>query len=85
MKVKQIIKIAEWENGRGYNWEIRGKKEILEVTEEEIRQEQIDWSWWEIGKEQTDKDIQITVIWCDPDDEEIRYNVWTTWESDLRE
>lgn len=82
IKVREIIKVAEWEKGSGWNYHTTINDEIKEIDEEEIAKP-ASWDWYKVKEEQEiyeKLDWQITIEYLDPE-------TWstlkkeTTWES----
>ena len=47
MKVREVIKIKEWVDGSGYNYEEIYSDKLVDVDVEEEVQENFSWDWWE--------------------------------------
>ena len=47
MKVREVIKIKEWVDGSGYNYEETYSDKLVDVAAEEDVQGDFGWDWWE--------------------------------------
>lgn len=47
MEVREVIKIKEWVDGSGYNYEEIYSDKLVDVAAEEGVQGDFGWDWWE--------------------------------------
>lgn len=90
MKVREYITTSGWVDGSGESYSTVFDTNIINVIDEDIKAETIDWSWWDTSDEIPDgEDIHIIVQWFPADTEDIDnaepLAKWDKWVTELQE
>lgn len=79
MKVREVIKIKEWVDGSGYNYEEIYSDKLVDVDVEEEVQENFSWDWWEKDSSvRGNEDLRIIVEYYRVSDDTMiaRFEAW---------
>lgn len=90
MKVLEIITIAKWVDGSGYQYEETYSSKVINIAEknaEELKKN-FNWKFWEKQELAEGEDIEITVKYYNPDydpmfDDDEPFAEFKTWESEI--
>lgn len=83
MKVREVIKIKEWVDGSGYNYEEIYSDKLVDVDVEEEVQENFSWDWW--GKDSSvrgNEDLRIIVEYYRVSDDAM-ISKFEAWQSEI--
>lgn len=79
MKVREVIKIKEWVDGSGYNYETTYSDKLVDVDLEKEVQESFNWDWWEKDNSvKGNEDLRIIVEYYRVSDDTMiaRFEAW---------
>lgn len=83
MKVREVIKIKEWVDGSGYNYEEIYSDKLVDVDVEEEVQENFSWDWWEKDSSvRGNEDLRIIVEYYRVSDDAM-ISKFEAWQSEI--
>lgn len=83
MEVREVIKIKEWVDGSGYNYEEIYSDKLVDVDVEEEVQENFSWDWWEKDSSvRGNEDLRIIVEYYRVSDDAI-ISKFEAWQSEI--
>lgn len=87
MKVRSVVTISKWVDGSGYSYTETLEDDIIELVGETVEDiiDNFDWSWWEFEDLPENEDLEITVEYFRPDDDE-REDIlaeFSIWQSEI--
>ncbi|MCR1905173.1 hypothetical protein [Intestinimonas butyriciproducens] len=83
MKVREVIKIKEWVDGSGYNYEEIYSDKLVDVDVEEEVQENFSWDWWEKDSSvRGNEDLRIIVEYYRVSDDTMIAK-FEAWQSEI--
>ena len=83
IKVREVIKIKEWVDGSGYNYEEIYSDKLVDVDVEEEVQENFSWDWWEKDSSvRGNEDLRIIVEYYRVSDDTMIAK-FEAWQSEI--
>lgn len=83
MKVREVIKIKEWVDGIGYNYETTYSDKLVDVDLEKEVQESFNWDWWEKDSSvKGNEDLRIIVEYYRVSDDTMIAK-FEAWQSEI--
>lgn len=83
MEVREVIKIKEWVDGSGYNYEEIYSDKLVDVDVEEEVQENFSWDWWEKDSSvRGNEDLRIIVEYYRVSDDAM-ISKFEAWQSEI--